>query len=147
MSRIDYTYVTNFYVDHPPPTCSALLLLSTTWCPVPELYCCTSIDNDALPLRRLAYLALPEGASPGGISPGGVTPEGSSPSSAPTPTSAAPRATNGHANHGTVGVTPALTRSRAASLLPVPVATGYGGGRNNNRATLAELFEAGTLQR
>ena len=31
--------------------------------------------------------------------------------------------------------------------MPVPVAIRYGGGRNNNRATLAELFEAGTLQR
>ena len=37
-------------------------------------------------------------------------------------------------------------RSRAASLLPVLIATRYGGGRKNNRATLAEL-EAGTLQR
>ena len=46
-----------------------------------------------------------------------------------------------------MGVTPAVARSRATSLLPVPVATRYGGGRNNNRATLAELFEAGTLLR
>ena len=37
-------------------------------------------------------------------------------------------------------------RSRAASLLSVLFATRYGGGRNNNRTTLAEL-EAGTLQR
>ena len=57
----------------------------------------------------------------------------------------APKASNGHANRGTVGITPAVTRSRAASLLPVPVAKRYVGGRNNNRATLAELFEAGTL--
>ena len=42
---------------------------------------------------------------------------------------------------------PAGTRSRAASLVPVPVATRYGGGRNNNKATLAELLEADTLQR
>ena len=46
-----------------------------------------------------------------------------------------------------MGVTPAVTRSRVASPLPVPVATRYGGGRNNNRATLAEIFEAGALQR
>ena len=46
-----------------------------------------------------------------------------------------------------MGVTPAVTRSRSASFLPVPVAIRYGGGRNNNRATLKELFEAGTLQR
>ena len=31
--------------------------------------------------------------------------------------------------------------------MPVPVATSYGGGRNNSRTTLAELFEAGRLQR
>ena len=57
-------------------------------------------------------LTLHEGASPAGIMPRGVTPEGSSPPpapapaprSAPTPASAAPRETNGHANHGTVGV-------------------------------------------
>ena len=42
---------------------------------------------------------------------------------------------------------PTVTRTRAASFLSVPVATRYGGGRNNNRATLAGLFEAGTLQR
>ena len=95
----------------------------------------------------------PGEASPAGISPGGVTPEGSSPlpvpapGPAPTPASVAPRETNGHANRGTVGVTPAVTRSRAVSLLPMPVATRYGGGRNSNRATLVELFEAGTLQR
>ena len=29
----------------------------------------------------------------------------------------------------------------------MPVATHYGGGRNNNKETLAELFKAGTLQR
>ena len=57
------------------------------------------------------------------------------------------KGTNGHANRGTVGVTPAVTRSRVASLLPVPVATRHGGGHNNNRAILAELFKAGTLQR
>ena len=99
-------------------------------------------------------ITSPGEASPAEISPGGVTPEGSSPppvpapapEPAPTPASAVPRATNGHVNRGTVGVTPAVTRSRAASLLPVPVATRYGGGYNNNRATLVELFEAGTLQ-
>ena len=42
--------------------------------------------------------------------------------------------TNGHANRSTVGVTPAMARRRATSLLPVPVATRYGGGRNNSRA-------------
>ena len=105
---------------------------------------------------------MPGRASPAIISPGGVTPEGSSPRPAPapapapmpapapgpvpTPGSAAPRATNGHVNHDTVRDTPAVTRSRATTLWPVPVATRYGGGRNNNRATLAELFEAGTLQ-
>ena len=46
-----------------------------------------------------------------------------------------------------MGVTPAVTRSRAARLLPVPVATRCGGSYNNNKVTLAELFEAGTLQR
>ena len=61
--------------------------------------------------------------------------------------SAAPRKANGHANRRTLGVTPAAARSRAASLLPVPVTTRYAGSRNNNRATLAEIFEAGTLQR
>ena len=75
-----------------------------------------------------------------------MTPEGSSPPPAPTPVSAAPRASNGHANRGTVGVTPAVRRSRAAGPLPVHVATRYGGGRNYKRAILAELFEAGTLQ-
>ena len=107
-------------------------------------------------------MLLPGRASPARISPGGVTPEGLSPPSAPapapapapalapgpvpTPGSAAPRATNGHVNHGTVRDTPAVTRSRATTLWPVPVAARYGGGRNNNRAILAELFEAGTLQ-
>ena len=100
-----------------------------------------------LPQQASPGATLPGGASPAGISPGGVTPEGSSPPPAPTPASAAPRATNGHANRDAVGVTPAVTRSRAASRLPVPVATRYGGGHNNNRATLAEIFEAGTLQR
>ena len=99
-----------------------------------------------LPQQVSPDVASPGGASPAGILPVGVTPEGSSPSPAPTPASAAPKVANGHADCGTVGVTPAVTRSRAASLLPVPVATRYGGGRNSNRATLAELFEAGTLQ-
>ena len=49
------------------------------------------------------------------------------------PASASPRATNGHANRGTVGVTPAVTRSRAANLLSVPVATRYVGSRDNDR--------------
>ena len=108
-----------------------------------------------LPQQTSPGVTLPGGASPARISAGGVTPEGSSPPPAPapapvptpTPASAVPRATNGHANSGTVEVTPAVPRSRVASLLPVPVATRYGRGRKNNRATLAELFEAGTLQR
>ena len=108
-----------------------------------------------LPQQASPGVTSPGEASPAEISPGGVTPEGSSPPPAPTPAPgppptpvfAAPRATDGHADRGTVGVTPVVTRSRAASLLPVPVTTRYGGGRNNNRATLAELFEAGTLQR
>ena len=95
-----------------------------------------------LPQQASTGVTSPGAPSPAGILPGGVTPEGSSP-----PPAAAPRATNGHADRGTVGVTPAVTRSRAASLLPVPVATRYGGGRNNNRATLAALFEVGKLQR
>ena len=65
----------------------------------------------------------------------------------PPPGSAAPRSTNGHVNYGTVRDTPAVTRSRVTTLWPVSVATRYGGSRNNNRATLAKLFEAGTLQR
>ena len=69
------------------------------------------------------------------------------PGPAPTPASAAPGGTNRHANRGTVGVTPAITRSRAARHFPVPVATRYGEGRNNDKATLAKLFEAGTPQR
>ena len=97
-------------------------------------------------------LLLPQQASPGvtspaGISPGVVTPEVSSPSPAPTSASATSRATNACANRDAVRVTPGLMRSRAASLLPVPVAARYEGGCNNNRATLAELSEAGTLQR
>ena len=116
-----------------------------------------------LPQQASPGVTSPGGASSAGISPGAATPEGSLPPPAPTPASApapapalgpaptracaASRATNGHANGGTVGVTPTVTRSRSASFLPVPVATRYGGGRNNNRATLAELFEAGTLQR
>ena len=100
-----------------------------------------------LPRQASPGATSPGGASPAGIFPGGVTPEGSSPPPAPTPASAAPRATNEHANLGTVGVTLAVTPSRAASLLPVPIATRYGEGRNNNRAALADIFEAGTLQR
>ena len=108
-----------------------------------------------LPQQVSPGVTLPGRALPTGVSPGGVTPEGSSPSPAsapapgpaPAPASAASRATNGRANRGTVGATPTVTRSRAASILPVPVATRYGGGRNSNRATLAELFEVGTLQR
>ena len=100
-----------------------------------------------LPQQPAPGATSPGGALPAGISPRGVTPEGSLPPPSPTPASAASRATNGHVNLGTVGVTPAVTRSRAASLLPVPVATRYGGGSSNNRATLAEHFEAGTLQR
>ena len=99
-----------------------------------------------LPQKASAGVTSPGEAPPAGISTGGVTPKGSSSPPAPTPASAAPRATNGHANRGTVRVNPTVTRSREASLSPVPVATRYGGGRNNNRATLAELFEAGTLQ-
>ena len=99
-----------------------------------------------LPQQASPGVTSPGGASPTGISPAGVTPEGSSSTPAPTPFSAAPRATNGHANGSTVGVTPAVTHSRAANLLPVPVATRYGGDHNNNRATLAELFEVDTLQ-
>ena len=99
-----------------------------------------------LPQQALPGVISPQGASPTGILPGGITSEGPSPPPAPAPASAAPRATNGHANHGTVGVTPAVTRSRAASLLPAPVAIRYGGGRNKI-TTLAELFKAGTLQR
>ena len=105
-------------------------------------------------------LFLPQQASPGVTSPGGASPAGISPwgsynggtitftstraspgtgARACTRTSTytcyvAPRATNGHANHGTVGVMPAVTRSRAESLLPVPVATRYGRSRNNSRA-------------
>ena len=108
-----------------------------------------------LPQQASPGVTLLGGASPAGILPGGVTPEGSShplapapgPGPAPTPASAAPRATNRHVNRGTVGVTPTVTRSRATSLVPVLVATRYGGGCNNNGATLAELFEASTLQR
>ena len=112
-----------------------------------------------LPQQASPGVTSPGGALPAGLSPGGVPPEGSSPppapappsvptpGPAPTPASAAPTATNGRANRGTVGVTPAVTRSRAASVLPVPVATRYEGGRNNNKATLAEIFEVGTLQR
>ena len=79
-----------------------------------------------LPQHASHDVTSPGGASPVGISPGGVTPQGSSPPAAPapapapgpapTPASAAPRATNGHVNRGTVGVTPAVACSRAASL-------------------------------
>ena len=114
-----------------------------------------------LPQQASPGVTSPGGTSPATFSPGGVTPEESSlppaqaPAPAPAPTSgpaltsvsAAPRAISGHANRGTVGVTPTITRSRAASLLFEPVTTRYDGGRNDNRATLAELFEAGTLQR
>ena len=116
-----------------------------------------------LPQQASPGITSPGGASPARIPAGGVTPEEPSPQPAPTPApalapapapgpaptpaSAAPRTTSEHANRGTVGVTPAVTCDRAASLLPVPVATHYGGGCNNNRATLAELFRAGTLQR
>ena len=108
-----------------------------------------------LPQQASPGVTSPWRALPAGNSPGGVTPEGSSPlpapapapGPAPAPASAASRTTNEYANLGTVGVTPAVTHSRAASLSPEPVATRYGGGCNNNRATLAELFEAGTLQR
>ena len=108
-----------------------------------------------LPQQASPGVTSPRGASPAGIFPWRVTPERPSPppvpapapGPAPTPASAAPRAANGHANRGTANVTPAVTRSRAASLLPMPVATRYRGGRNNSRATLAELLKAGTLQR
>ena len=108
-----------------------------------------------LPQQASPGVTSPGGASPARISPEGITPEGSSsppapapaPGPAPIPASAAPRVTNGHANRGAVGVTPVFTRSRAASLFPVPFATRYGVGHNNTRATLVELFEAGTLQR
>ena len=103
-----------------------------------------------LPQQASPGVTSPGGALPAGISPGGITSEGSSPlpgpapAPAPAPTPApgpaTPRATNGHANRGTVRVTPAVTRSRAASLLPVPVATRYGGGRNSNRATFGRAF-------
>ena len=46
-----------------------------------------------------------------------------------------------------MSVTPAVMCSRAVSLLPVPVAARYRGGRNNNITTLVEFFEAGTPQR
>ena len=98
-----------------------------------------------LPQQASSGVTSPGGASSAGILPGGVTSEGSLPPPAPTPSFVAPRATNGHSNRGTVGVTPAVTRSRAASLLTVPVATSYEGGRNN-RATFVEIFEAGTRQ-
>ena len=133
----------------------------------------SALDFDVDTPAGTVELLLPQQASPGITSPGGasrarispreVTPEESSPPPAPaptpapvpapapglapTPSSAAPRATNGHANRGTAEVTPAVTRSRAARLLPVTFATRHGGGRNNNRATLTELFEAGTLKR
>ena len=122
----NYTSALYFDVDTPAGTVTVELLLTQQASP---------------------GVTSPGGASSAGISPGGVTAEESSPSPAPTPASAAPRATNGRTNRGTVGVTPAVTRSRAASILPVPVATRYERGRNNDRATLAELFEAGTLQR
>ena len=94
-----------------------------------------------LPQQASPGVTSPGGASPAGISPGGVTREGSSPppapapasGSAPTPFAAAPRATSRHANRGTVGVTPTVTRSRVARLFPVPDATRYGGSRNHYR--------------
>ena len=99
-----------------------------------------------LPQQASHGVTSPGGALAAEKNPGGVTPKGSSPPPAPTSTSAAPRATNVRASRATVGVTPAVTRSRAASVLPVPVATRYGGGRNNNIATLAEMFQVYTLQ-
>ena len=113
----------------------------------------TGMVEFLLPQQASPGVTSPGGASHAGISPGAVTPEGLSPppapapapEPAPTPASAAPRATNGHANRGTVAVTSTVTRSRAGSLLTVPVVTRYGGARNNNREALAELFEAGTL--
>ena len=87
-----------------------------------------------MPQQASPGVTSPGGASLAGCLPGGVTLEGSSPPPAPTPASAALRANNGHANRGTVGVTPAVTCSRAASILPVSVAIRNGGGRNNNRA-------------
>ena len=121
----NYTSALNFGVDTPAGTVKLLL-----------------------PQQASPGVTSPGGALPAEISPVGVTPEGPSPPPAPAPAPgpastlpfAAPRATNGHANRGTVGVMPAVTRSRAASILPVPVATRYGGGRNNNKATLAEFF-------
>ena len=114
------------------------------------------VDTPAATVKLLLpQQASPGVTSPGGASPGGVTPEGSLPPPAPAPapgpapasTSATPRATNVQANRGTMGVTPAVTCSRGARLLLVSVATRYRGGRDNNRTTLAEMFEAGTLQR
>ena len=76
-----------------------------------------------LPQQDSPCVPLPGGALPAGISPGGVTPKESShppaPAPAPTPapgsaprrSSTKPRASNGHVNRGTVGVTPAVTRS------------------------------------
>ena len=88
------------------------------------------------PAGTVELLLLSKQTSPGVTLPGGasfartlsegVTPEESSLPPAPTPASAAPRETNGHANHGPVVISPAVTRTRAASLLPVPVATRYG---------------------
>ena len=108
-----------------------------------------SVDKPArtaellLPQQTSPGVTSPGGASPVGISPGGATPTGSSSLPAPTPGSAALKATNGHANGGTMGVTPAVTRSRATSFLPVPVATRYGGGRNNNTDYLRLSFRGG----
>ena len=110
----NYTSALDFGVDTPAGTVELLLLQQAS-----------------------LSVTSPGGASLAGILPGGVTPERSSlppalapaPGPTPTPASAAPRANNGHANRGTVGVTPADTRSQAASLLPVPVATRYRGSR------------------
>ena len=71
-----------------------------------------------LPQQTSPDSTSPGGALPAGLSSEGVTPEGSSLPSVPISASAALRATNGQVNRGTVGVTPAVTRSRAASLLP-----------------------------
>ena len=95
----------------------------------------TASASTSLTRRHFAW-----GSLACGISSGGVTPEGSSPPPAPISAAAAPRATNGCANRGSVGVTPAVTRSRAASRLPVPVATRYGGGPTTTEQLWRSFF-------
>ena len=136
----NYTSALDFGVDTPAGTTKFLLPQQAS----PDV---TSLGGASPAISPSRGVTQEESSTPSAPAPAPARALAPAPGPAPTPTSAAPRAINGRIIRGTVSVMPAVTRSRAASLLPVHAATRHGRGRNNNRATLVKLFEAGTLQR